>query len=54
MRLHYSKYLKGIPHIKEFRNRLVQKATLEEVEEVLETLNAERGTLNAERVTLNE
>ncbi len=38
MRRHYSNYLKGIPHIKEVRNQLVQKGTLEEIEEVLESL----------------
>ena len=35
MRRHYSNYLKGFPHIKEFRNQLVVKATVEEIEEVL-------------------
>lgn len=35
MRRHYSNYLKGFPHIKEFRNQLVQKKTVEEIEEVL-------------------
>src|SRR5664279_1648609 len=54
MRRHYSNYLKGIPYIKEVRNQLVQKNSLDEIEEVLLslTLNAFR-TLNAERVTLN-
>jgi tRNA-dihydrouridine synthase B len=42
MRRHYANYLKGIPYIKEIRNQLVQKATPEEVEDVLEglTVNA--------------
>ena len=35
MRRHYTNYLKGFPHIKEFRNQLVQKKTVEEIEEVL-------------------
>lgn len=35
MRRHYTNYLKGFPHIKEFRNQLVLKATVEEIEEVL-------------------
>lgn len=35
MRRHYSNYLKGFPHIKDFRNQLVQKTTVEEIEEVL-------------------
>ncbi len=36
MRRHYSNYLKGIPHIKEVRNQLVQKGSLEEIEDLLE------------------
>jgi len=35
MRRHYTNYLKGFPHIKEFRNQLVQKKTIGEIEEVL-------------------
>ena len=35
MRRHYTNYLKGFPHIKEFRNQLVQKKTIEEIEEIL-------------------
>src|SRR5258706_2072819 len=33
MRRHYTNYLKGFPYIKEFRNQLVQKKTIEEIEE---------------------
>jgi tRNA-dihydrouridine synthase len=51
MRRHYSNYLKGIPHIKEVRNQLVQKNSLEEIEIVLSRLNAERLTVNAKRLT---
>jgi nifR3 family TIM-barrel protein len=36
MRRHYTNYLKGFPYIKEFRNQLVQKATVSEIEEVLQ------------------
>ncbi|HWB94207.1 MAG TPA: tRNA dihydrouridine synthase DusB [Puia sp.] len=36
MRRHYTNYLKGFPHIKEFRNQLVQKKTVEEIDEVLQ------------------
>jgi len=36
MRRHYINYLRGLPGIKEFRNRLVLLATREEVEEVLD------------------
>lgn len=35
MRRHYTNYLKGFPYIKEFRNQLVQKDTVAEIEEVL-------------------
>ena len=35
MRRHYTNYLKGFPYIKEFRNQLVQKKTMEEIEDVL-------------------
>ena len=35
MRRHYTNYLKGFPHIKEFRNQLVQKMTVDEIEAVL-------------------
>lgn len=36
MRRHYTNYLKGFPHIKEFRNQLVQMKTMEEIDEVLQ------------------
>jgi len=35
MRRHYTNYLKGFPHIKEFRNQLVQKDTVPEIEDIL-------------------
>ena len=35
MRRHYTNYLKGFPHIKEFRNQLVQLKTAEEIESIL-------------------
>jgi nifR3 family TIM-barrel protein len=35
MRRHYSNYLKGLPHVKEFRTRLVTVKTLAEVDEIL-------------------
>lgn len=35
MRRHYANYLKGLPNIKEYRNRLVTLGTMEEVNEVL-------------------
>jgi len=36
MRRHYTNYLKGFPHIKEFRNQLVQKKSVEEIKEILQ------------------
>jgi nifR3 family TIM-barrel protein len=36
MRRHYTNYLKGLPNIKEYRNKLVTYKTLEEVEDVLD------------------
>jgi tRNA-dihydrouridine synthase B len=35
MRRHYTNYLKGFPHIKEFRNQLVLLKTVEEIDAVL-------------------
>ncbi len=39
MRRHYTNYLKGFPYIKEFRNELVQRNSVEEIEETLEQIN---------------
>lgn len=36
MRRHYTNYLKGYPHIKEFRNELVQKNAVEEIIDILQ------------------
>jgi nifR3 family TIM-barrel protein len=35
MRRHYSNYLKGLPNIKDYRNKLVTLKTVEEIDEVL-------------------
>jgi tRNA-dihydrouridine synthase B len=44
MRRHYANYLKGLPNIKEYRNRLVTLRTVEEIDEVLtEIVNAYTG-----------
>jgi len=40
MRRHYGNYLKGLPNIKEFRQRLVTVKSVEEVEEVMKDLAA--------------
>lgn len=39
MRRHYANYLKGLPNIKEFRNRLVTLNTKEEISEVLDDVS---------------
>ncbi len=38
MRRHYANYLKGLPNIKEFRNKLVTLNTREEIDDVLDTV----------------
>jgi len=38
MRRHYTNYLKGFPHIKEFRNQLVQQKSMEEIEKTLQSI----------------
>jgi tRNA-dihydrouridine synthase B len=44
MRRHYANYLKGLPNIREYRNRLVTLKTVEEIDEVLtEIVNAYTG-----------
>jgi nifR3 family TIM-barrel protein len=50
MRRHYSNYLRGFPHIKDYRNQLVQQNTVEEIDRVLEEVigryaNAEQPVL---------
>ncbi len=39
MRRHYANYLKGLPNIKEFRNRLVVLNSIEEIEPVLKEVD---------------
>ncbi|GAA4317443.1 tRNA dihydrouridine synthase DusB [Compostibacter hankyongensis] len=39
MRRHYGNYLRGLPHIKDFRTSLVMSKTLEETEEVLDKIS---------------
>jgi len=50
MRRHYTNYLKGFPHIKEFRNQLVQKGSLEEIEEILQQVRQRYSGFVPERV----
>ena len=40
MRRHYSNYLKGLPNIKEYRNKLVTLNSKEEIDEVLDQIIA--------------
>jgi len=49
MRRHYTNYLKGYPNIKEFRNQLVQKNSLEEIEEILQQVSLCYAGLNLEK-----
>jgi tRNA-dihydrouridine synthase B len=49
MRRHYTNYLKGLPHIKEYRTRLVTVKTLEEVEAVLEEIRVKYAGYVPER-----
>jgi tRNA-dihydrouridine synthase B len=40
MRRHYANYLKGLPNIKEYRNKLVILKTVEEIDEVLNEISS--------------
>jgi len=53
MRRHYTNYLKGFPHIKEFRNQLVQKKTVGEIEEVLLQVQTRYAGFVPERAIAN-
>jgi nifR3 family TIM-barrel protein len=50
MRRHYTNYLKGFPHIKEFRNQLVVKKTVEEIDEVLQQVQQRYAGFQPERI----
>ena len=52
MRRHYANYLKGLPNIKEFRNRLVTLKTMEEVEEVLDEVKLHYQGFEIERTPI--
>ncbi|WEK36646.1 MAG: tRNA dihydrouridine synthase DusB [Candidatus Pseudobacter hemicellulosilyticus] len=49
MRRHYTNYLKGLPHIKEFRTRLVTVKTLPEIEAVLDEVAVQFAGMAPER-----
>jgi tRNA-dihydrouridine synthase B len=51
MRRHYTNYLKGFPHIKEFRNLLVQLKTVEEIETVLRQIQERYAGFIPQRFT---
>jgi tRNA-dihydrouridine synthase len=38
MRRHYANYLRGLPNIKEYRNKLVRISTQNEIEEILDEI----------------
>ena len=52
MRRHYSNYLKGMPNIKEFRNKLVILKTVEEIDEVLASIIANYSGYKFERTPI--
>ncbi|MCW3087935.1 MAG: nitrogen fixation protein NifR, partial [Sediminibacterium sp.] len=45
----YANYLKGLPNIKEYRNRLVTLKLMEEVEEVLDEVKENYSGFTIER-----
>jgi tRNA-dihydrouridine synthase B len=49
MRRHYANYLKGLPHIKDFRSRLVTVQTQQAVEEILESIREQYAGYVPER-----
>lgn len=49
MRRHYTNYLKGFPHIKEFRTKLVTLKTVDEIEEMLQEIVVRYDGYIAER-----
>jgi tRNA-dihydrouridine synthase B len=52
MRRHYANYLKGLPNIKDYRNRLVTLKTMEEVEEVLDEVRQQYHGYTIERTPI--
>ena len=53
MRRHYTNYLKGFPHIKDFRNQLVTLKSLEEIEDVLQQIEKRYDGFTPDRVVAN-
>jgi len=52
MRRHYANYLKGLPNIKEYRNKLVILKTVEEIDEVLNEIVSFYSGFEFERVPI--
>lgn len=52
MRRHYTNYLKGLPHIKEYRTKLVTVKTLAEVEAILDEVAIQFAGIIPERQTV--
>ncbi len=52
MRRHYANYLKGMPNIKEYRNRLVTLKTVEEIDEVLNEIVRTYSGFEFERMVI--
>jgi len=50
MRRHYTNYLKGYPHIKEFRNQLVQKNSVEEIDDILDQVRLRYTGMTPEKI----
>jgi tRNA-dihydrouridine synthase B len=50
MRRHYTNYLKGLPHIKEFRNQLVQQNNFESILEILDQIRIRYAGMQVERI----
>jgi len=53
MKRHYANYLKGLPNIKEFRNRLVMLKTVEEINEVLDQVTDTYSGFEFERRSID-
>src|SRR6187402_2717812 len=52
MRRHYANYLKGMPNIKEYRNKLVTLKTVEEIDEVLNEIINTYSNYEFERLVI--
>lgn len=52
MRRHYANYLKGLPNIKEYRNKLVILKTVEEIDKVLNEIVSVYSGFEFERVSI--